>query len=294
MKIVVFGANGVLGRHVCATLASRGHRVIRAARSGADLGVDFRFDLDPQVLRAAVRGADIVVNATGILIERDGNTWDAVHHRAVDALAAACEQERVARIVHVSALGAGSGMGGGYMASKQAGEEALARHAVDYAVVRPALLVDPDCQSTRLFARLAGMPLLVLPGLRAPGSSAVEPVLAQDVAECIARIAEHPKALRRVIELAGPQRMSYAQMLLHYRHAQGRGPVLRIPAPWWLMNISARLAQLLPQKVFSLDTMRMLRSTPAARSETARWLGRDPTPLPAALGRQPSGVASIA
>ena len=88
--------------------------------------------------------------------------------------------------------------------------------------------------------------------------------------------------------------MSYAQMLLHYRHAQGRGPVLRIPAPWWLMNISARLAQLLPQKVFSLDTMRMLRSTPAARSETARWLGRDPTPLPAALGRQPSGVASIA
>lgn len=294
MRIVVFGANGVLGRHVCSTLASRGHHVIRAARSGADLAVDFRFDLEPAALRAAVRGADIVINATGILIERDGNTWDAVHHRAVAALAAACEQERVARIVHVSALGVGSGMGGGYMASKQAGEETLARHAVDYAVVRPALLVDPDSPSTQLFARLAGLPVLVLPGLRAPGSSLVEPILAREVAECMARIAEHPKALRRVIELAGPQRMPYLQMLLHYRRAQGRGWVLRLAAPWWLMNVSAWLAKALPQKVFSLDTMRMLRSTPAARSETPRWLGREPTPLAAALGGQPRGVASIA
>lgn len=294
MRIVVFGAQGVLGRHICSVLASRGHRVLRAARKDADFTVDFRFDLDPEALRAAVRGSDIVINATGILLERDGNTWEAVHHQAVAALAAACEQERVARIVHVSALGAGSGMRGGYMASKQAGEEALARHGVDYAIVRPALLVDPESPSTRLFTQLASLPALVLPGLRTPGSSPVEPILAREVAECIARVAEHPKALRRVIELAGPQRISYAQMLLHYRRAQGKGWALRIPAPWWLMNLTAWLAQALPQKVFSLDTMRMLRWTPAARSETARWLGREATPLATALGGQPSGVASIA
>lgn len=293
MKIVIFGAHGVLGGHIAAVLEERGHRVLRAARNNADIAVDFRFDLQPQTLRAVVRDADVVVNAAGILIERDGNTWEAVHHLAVAALAQACEAERVARIVHVSALGAGSGIAGGYLASKAAGEQALARHTVDYAIVRPALLVDPACPSTRLFAWLAGQPVIGLPGLRAPGASRVSPVDARDVAGCIARIVEHPKALRRVIELAGPETLSYRDMLTRYRHAQGKGRALWLPLPWWLMKAAAMLAQALPQKVFSLDTVRMLQAQPQAHSETRRWLGREPKrpgPSPAASQQE---LASI-
>jgi hypothetical protein len=102
-----------------------------------------------------------------------------------------------------------------------------------------------------------------------------------DVAQCVARIAEHPKALRRVIELAGPRAMTYREMLASYRTAQSKGAALWMPVPWWLMKLTARLARVVPQKVFSIDTMRMLQagSVPQAGNEVRRWLGRDPLPL---------------
>lgn len=277
MKIVVFGATGLLGSAIVEELGARGHRVAGVARSGGAVEIDLRFDARPEVLRAVVKGADIVVNAAGILIERDGNTFEAVHQRAAEALARACEAERVARIVHISSLGVGTGIPGGYMASKLEAERAIAAGRTDYAIVRPGLLVDERCPSTRLFRFLAGLPVIALPGLLHPGASRVAPVQAADVARCVARIAEHPKALRRVIELAGPETMSYREMLRRYRAAAGKGAALWLPVPWLLMNLGARVAAWLPQKVFSIDTMRMLRAQAvSAASETARWLGRDP------------------
>ena len=181
MKIVVFGSSGLLGSAIVAQFLARGHSVLTAARHGADAAVDFRFDADIDTLRPLLRGADIVVNAVGILIERDGDTFDLVHRAASQALADACAAERVARVIHVSALGAGTRMAGAFMASKLAAEQAYDKHAVDYAIVRPGLLVDPACPSTRLFRWLARLPVIALPGLRRPGASPVAPVHVADV-----------------------------------------------------------------------------------------------------------------
>lgn len=295
MKIVVFGANGLLGSAIVEELRARSHRVAGVARGGAAVEIDLRFDARPEVLRAVVKGADIVVNAAGILIERDGNTFDAVHRRTAEALAQACEAERVARIVHISSLGVGTGVPGGYMASKLDAERAIAAGRTDYAIVRPGLLVDARSPSTRLFRFLAGLPVISLPGLFRPGASRVAPIHAADVARCVARIVEHPKALRRVIELAGPETMGYREMLRRYRAAAGKGPALWLPVPWLLMNLGARMAAWLPQRVFSIDTMRMLRAeSVSAASETPRWLGREPTRLEGAVEPAPARTPAAA
>ena len=294
MKIIVFGSEGLLGRAIADELAARGHSVLRAGRNKGDLVVDFRFDLESGALRAAVRGANVVVNAVGILIESDDNTWDCVHRQATVALAAACEAERVARIIHISALGVGTGIPGGQQASKLAAEQALERCKVDYAIVRPGLLVDAACPSTRLFMLLARLPVIALPGLVHPGASPVAPIQVGDVAQAVARILEHPKALRRVIELAGPQVLSYREMLARYRAAQGKGPALWLPLPWWAMKLAALPARWLPQKVFSIDTLRVLKAGCIShRNEAARWLGREPMPMLAAAGRE-SGERELA
>ncbi len=279
MKVVVLGARGMLGSAICREFVAQGHQVTTVARDtdgGADMAVDFRFDHTADALRPVVKGADIVVNAVGILLERDGNTYQQVHVDAVGALCQACQAERVARIVHISALGVGTGLPGAYMASKLAAEAVLAAHAVDYAVIRPGLLMDAASPSTRLFAALARLPIIALPGLRHAGSSRLAPVALNDVARCVVRIAGNPKALRRVMELAGPQTLSYRALLQHLRTAQGKGAALWLPVPWWLMTLSAWLMQRLPQNVVSVDNLRVLQAgSVSGRSETARWLGRE-------------------
>ena len=273
MRIVVFGGTGLLGWAIARALRRNGHEVITAGRSACDEVVDFRYDTEPEAFASLVHGADIVVNATGILIERGDNTFDAVHVKAPTALFAACAKARVARIVHISSLGVGTGIRGNYMATKLAAENALQAGCVDFAVVRPALLVDSDCPSTQLFQFLAKLPIIALPGLLHPGSAQLAPIHVQDVAHAVARICEHPKAMRRVIELGGPQTMSYREMLAAYRQEAGKGAALWLPLPWWLMKLAALLAAKLPQNVFSIDTMRMLEAgSVAPHSESSFWL----------------------
>lgn len=280
MRIVVFGGTGLLGWAITRALRRNGHDVMTAGRSACDAVVDFRYDTEPEAFASLVQGADIVVNAAGILIERGDNTFDTVHVKAPVALFAACAKARVARIVHISSLGVGTGIRGDYMATTLAAETALQAGCVDFAIVRPALLVDSDCPSTQLFKFLARMPVIALPGLLHPGASRLAPIHVQDVAQAVARICAHPKALRRVIELAGPQTMSYREMLTVYRHQAGKGAALWLPLPWWLMKFTALLAAKLPQNVFSIDTMRLLQAgSVSVKDESSFWLRRVPNAL---------------
>lgn len=295
MKIIVFGGAGLLGRAIASELRSHGHQVVTAGRAGCDVAVDYRYDHTRDLFAAVVRGADIVVNAVGILMERADNRFDTVHVQAPSALFAACAQERVARIVHISGLGVGTGIPGGYMASKLAAEQAVQAGSVDYAIVRPALLVDAACPSTRLFQWLSRLPVIALPGLLHPGASLVAPIQVQDVAEAVTRICEYPKALRRTIELAGPEAMPYREMLARYRHAAGKGVALWLPMPWWLMKLSALLATRLPQNVFSIDTMRMLQAgCVPGHNEALYWLRHMPKQAVAQLNIAQAAIKNVA
>jgi uncharacterized protein YbjT (DUF2867 family) len=284
MKVIVFGGAGIIGRAVATELRSHGHQVLTAGRKGCDVTVDFRYDNTPELFAAIVRGADIVVNATGILIERADNTFDAVYVTAPTALFAACAAERVARIVHISGLGLSHSTRGQYTAAKLACERAVQAGPVDYAIVRAGLVLDAQSPATRLFQWLAKMPIIALPGWFKgggfhPGASLLAPMQVQDVAEAVVRICEHPKALRRTIELAGPEVMTYREMLQRYRHAAGKGAALWLPMPWWLMKLAAVLAAYLPQTVYSIDTMRMLQAGGTTeKNEAFYWLRHMPAP----------------
>jgi uncharacterized protein YbjT (DUF2867 family) len=303
MKIIVFGGAGLLGHAIATELRSHGHQVLTAGRKDCDIAVDFRYDNSPELFAAIVRGADIVVNAAGILIERGDNTYDAVYVKAPTALFAACAAERVARIVHISGLGLTGNIAGKYTAAKLACERAVQACPVDYAIVRPGLVVDDQCPSTRLFQFLAKMPVIALPGWFkdgkfAPGASLLAPMQVQDVAEAVTRICEHPKALRRVIELAGPEVMTYRELLQRYRQAanngMGKGPALWLPMPWWLMKLSGLFAAYLPQTVFSIDTMRMLQAGGTTEhNEALYWLRHMPKPLLAQQNNAQAAIKSI-
>jgi uncharacterized protein YbjT (DUF2867 family) len=282
MKIIVFGGAGLLGRAIATELRSHGHQVLTAGRKDCDIAVDFAYDQLPEVFGSMVCGADIVVNAAGILIERGDNSFEAVYVKAPTALFAACAAERVARIVHISGLGLTSHIAGRYTAAKLACEHALQACPVDYAIVRPGLVVDAQCPSTRLFQWLAKLPVIALPGIFkgaqfAPGASLLAPILVQDVAEAVTRICEYPKALRRTIELAGPEVMTYRTLLQRHRAAAGKGIALWLPMPWWLMKLSGFFAAYLPQTVFSIDTMRMLQAGGTTdKNEALYWLRHMP------------------
>ena len=56
--------------------------------------------------------------------------------------------------------------------------------------------------------------MVSLPG---GGRQRVQPIHVTELAESVCRMVEHPARISRVVELAGPQVLSYREMLAHYR-----------------------------------------------------------------------------
>ncbi|MCA8296807.1 SDR family oxidoreductase [Burkholderia sp. AU30198] len=279
MTVLVCGANGFIGRALCAQLEAGGHRVLRGVRHAAgpyDVAIDFAKDIDPDAWLARLAGVDVVINAVGILADRRGATLDAVHRAAPCALFTACCRAGVRRVIQISALGVERG-DTRYFASKYAADRFLQTLPIDFRIVRPALVYGTDGASARFFRMLASLPVQVLP---AGGHQRLRPVHVDDLAEVVARCVDAPAAGNPVIDVVGNDEVEYREMLARYRAALGFPPAARVTLPGPLAGVAATVFGRLPGAMFTRDTWTMLRGGNTG----------DPAAATALLGRPPRGI----
>ncbi|MBR8175293.1 MULTISPECIES: SDR family oxidoreductase [Burkholderia] len=282
MNILVCGANGFIGRALCARLEAGGHRVLRGVRHAVgphDVAIDFATDVDPDAWLARLAGVDVVINAVGILADRRDATLDTVHRAAPCALFTACSRVRVRRVIQISALGVERG-DTPYFASKYAADTFLQTLPLDYRIVRPALVYGAAGTSARFFRMLASLPVHALP---AGGHQRLRPVHVDDLAELVARLVVSPAAGHSVIDAVGADEVEYREMLSGYRAALGFPPAARIALPGPLVGAAAALVGTLPGAMLTRDTWTMLRGGNTG----------DPAALAAVLGRPPRGLRSF-
>ncbi|AWV04102.1 NAD-dependent dehydratase [Burkholderia sp. JP2-270] len=286
VTVLVCGANGFIGRALCAQLEAGGHRVLRGVRDAAgprDVAIDFAKDIDPDAWLTRLEGVDVVINAVGILADRRGATLDAVHRAAPCALFAACCRARVRRVIQISALGVERG-DTRYFASKHAADRFLQTLPIDFRIVRPALVYGAAGTSARFFRMLASLPVHVLP---AGGHQRLRPVHVDDLAELVARLVmqsfDSPAAGGAVIDVVGNDEVEYREMLARYRAALGFPPAAGVTLPGPLVGAAAALLGTLPGAMLTRDTWTMLRGGNTG----------DPAAATAVLGRPPRGIGGF-
>jgi len=288
VNILVCGGSGCIGRAIVRALRWRGHRVVATSRKpgvagGETMALDFMRTRSPadwaQDLRA--RRIDAVVNCVGILMPAADASFERVHTEGPVELFRGAALAGIGRVVQISALGIAAAAEAGeteYLCSKRLADEALLGLDLDAAIVRPSLVFGPGGASAALFSTLASLPVIGLPG---HGRQRVQPIHVLELAEIVAGLVERSGSARGIYELGGREPIDYRQMLATYRAAQGLGEAIWLPVPMPLMTLGARLAERVPQRVFSRDTLRLLErgSVPARNA------------APVLLGRAPSGLA---
>jgi nucleoside-diphosphate-sugar epimerase len=250
MKVLVTGANGLLGSHVVEQLLERGERPRALVRPGDDPGFLAHVDVDVRVgdvndaaaLEAAIDGTDVVVHCAA----RTGPWGPEREYRNtnVDALAtlvSAARASGVRRIVHVSSItvhgndirGAGDetlpfrSEPNPYSRSKIAGELLLQRliqqEGAPVTIVRPGVIYGPrDAASFARFATMIRDGRMVIFG---SGRNHVPLVYAADVARGVLRAAESHGAEGRTYILVNDERVTQGD----YLEAIARE--LDVPAP---------------------------------------------------------------
>src|SRR5262245_56580481 len=183
---------------------------------------------DEASVAAAVSGAFAVINAISLYVEHGAETFRSVHVDGAARLARNARDAGVARVVHVSGIGADAASASSYIRSRGAGEQAVLAAFPRATIVRPAVMFGPDdVFLTTLIKLLRTLPVFPTFG---GGRTRVQPLHVEDAGEAIARIAaaSDPAA---VYELGGPRIYRYDELLQAVGNERGIKPVL-IPVPF--------------------------------------------------------------
>jgi uncharacterized protein YbjT (DUF2867 family) len=284
MRVLLTGASGFIGRALADALVRRGHRVVRVLRRPPDGAGDDVVQADfAQVpardwWRPRLAGIDAVVNTVGIIRERPGQSFQALHTDAPVELFHACAAVGTPLVVQISALGADPLARSPYHRSKKAADDVLRGLPLRAAIVQPSLVYGPGGSSAALFNRMAVAPLLPLP---AGGRMQVQPVHVRDVVDGIVALLESPPDAVRTFVFAGPRPLALRDYLADLRQALGEGGPLRVvPMPTGLFRAAASIAGHLPGSVLDRDTADMLIAGNASNDNA----------LPALLGHAPLAV----
>ncbi len=293
-QVTVFGGSGFLGRYVVERLADRdivvrvGVRDPEAAKHLKPLGQvgqvnPFACNIrDEASVRAAVEGADAVINLVGILAERGRQTFKALHVDAAGAIARAAADAGCESLVQVSAIGAAPSALSEYSRSKAAGEAAVREAFPAATIVRPSVIFGPEDGFFNLFGGLARVaPALPLYG---GGKTRFQPVYVADVADAVVAALGNSGAAGRTYELGGPRVYTFAE-LMELMLAEVRRNRFLVPLPFFVGDIQAFFMEFLPNPPVTRDSMKSLREDNVVAEDalTLADLGIVPTPAEAIL-----------
>lgn len=218
--VTVVGGTGEMGSRTADELQARGHDVRRAARStGADASAGAG-------LAEAFAGADVVVDCLNLMTQSRSRAVPFFRSAATNICRAAAEAG-VRHLVVLSIVNVADPAPRrftGYYTAKAVQEAVYARAPVPTTLVR-----------TTAWFSLAGMFLDLLHAgpVRVVPSMWLQPVHPAAAAELLADVAEgEPPAVRRLVELAGPEVLTAGEMASRLARADDlRGYVVPVPLP---------------------------------------------------------------
>ena len=290
--LLLTGATGTVGKPLLRQLTAAGAPVRCLVRDPARLPdrrerVDVvHGDLaDPRSFADAVRGVDTVVHLASPLRDQPGGSIESLTATATAQLVSAAEQAGVSRFVFFSVLGASTTSRARLLRAKAEAERAVIDSSLVHTIFAPAWVYDRDDPFVRMTAHLSLLPVMALAG---PGNARFEPIWAQDVAACVlAALSRETQAAGERYELAGPEALSYAEIVgavLAAQHRRRR--LVAVPTPLVRAGLRALQRALGPRAPATWDEVELLQSSLLAAHGTAdaERLGVRPRALREVLG----------
>lgn len=295
--VTIFGGSGFVGTQVVQLLARQGYRIRVAVRrpdlaghvkplGGVGQVVPMQANLrNAESVRAAVRGASIVINLTAIGIERGKQRFRSINATGARTVAEAAKAAGAKTLVHMSILGADAHSPSMFARSRALGEEMVRAAFPSAVIVRPSIIFGAGDGFFNLLGWLARMlPVLPLFG----GSTRFQPVYVGDVAEAIGAAAMGHAKTGKTYELGGPDILTHRQLVERVLAGAHRSnPIL--PLPEWAGLLLALPMGILPRPLLTADQVRLLQIDNVVSDEaikdkrTLQGLGIVPRPLDAVL-----------
>ena len=291
--VTIYGGSGFLGRYIARRLARNGWRIRVAVRRPNEALFLKPYGAVGQVepvlcnirdeasVRAAMAGADAVVNCVGTFDRRGRNNFEAVQADGAARIAWIAAETGVKRLVQISAIGADANSDSAYARTKAAGEAAVKAAFRTAVILRPSVMFGPEDNFFNRFAAMARFgPVLPVVG----AATRFQPVYVDDVAAAAVKAVEGGAA-PGTYELGGPDVQTFREIVAGMLAVIGRRRLV-LNLPFWAARILAAVLDFGSMLTGGLIRNRIL------TGDQVRMLARDNVVAPGAKGLANLGIAA--
>ncbi len=234
-RILLLGSTGFFGRGVAHKLIDGGHQLRVLVRDpmkaaafkvrGAQVVVGDA--LNQAAVTQAAQGVEHVISLVAVRRNRPQSFLE-VNVDGPRILGEACKAAGVQSVVLISAIGARLDAHYKYLTSRWMGEQELAKSGVAGTILRFSFVLAEEGGVLNDFERAANFgPFLIIPG---DGQAQMQPILREDAARCVVETIGRQELLGKIVELGGPEVVTYETMFDWFIQARGiKKPKLKVP-----------------------------------------------------------------
>ena len=249
-RILLLGSTGFVGRGVAHKVLDAGHQLRVLVRDpmkaaafkvrGAQVMVGDA--LDPNTVVQAATGVEHIIDLIAVRRNRP-QSYLAVNVDGPRIVGEAAKAAGVRSVVLVSAIGARLEPHLKYFTSRWMGEQELAKTGVAGTILRFSFILAEEGGILSDFERAIVGPFAIIPG---SGQAKLQPILREDAARCIAEAIAKPELLGHIVELGGPEVVSYESVFDWFLEARKiKKAKLKLPVP--LLAIPAAAMEAISQ-----------------------------------------------
>lgn len=266
MKVLVTGASGFLGSHLCRALVEKGYEVSVLVRPTSnlhrlkELSLNFYYgDLwSREVLSEAVEGKDFIIHCAGLILAVNKDEYFRSNHEGTKNLLEVILNKNpyLKRLVYVSSVAAGSASQGKspvneltvstpltyYGESKLAGEKEVLglKNRISVSVVRPPAIYGPSDRPTLNFFKFAKRGFTLRFGKEETFISLAH---VSDVAQAIILAMERNEAVGEAFYVSDGEIYSWTELWETMASACGRDKIKFLKIPKGLFFCAANVAE---------------------------------------------------
>ncbi len=254
MNILLLGASGMIGQNLDQILRENNHTVIAASRQSTSWSLDLNHLPSEIILQEKLADIDVICNAIGIGPGLSDREHFQVHYHALLPILHAAQKAGVKRWIQISALSNATSeddLAIPYLASKYAFDAALLQSGMPVSILRPSLVFSPEGESTKMFRKMALLPILLLPQA---GKMQIQPLHVNDLCQAVIALLSSEHTENKVYTL-GSETMSLAQYLQIMRGSRKQAV---LSAPNWFFKLGMRALQCIEPAVGGHNAYRLL------------------------------------
>ena len=267
-SILIFGASGQIGKALIRKFTKNNYRVTAVTRSIHQKGYQIKTQsnygyLNLEEMRSfneenisrLMDRSSVCINLIGILYEKKKNHFNLIHTDLPSMLSKIAQKKSLKQFIHLSALGIETSNDSKYALSKLNGENKVRQNFSKSVILKPSIVYSVDDNFTTNFMGLLGL-LPIMP-LYYSGKTKFTPIHVSDLSNIIFEVVQQ-EITNETIECIGPEVLTFKEIISKILKSIDKTRLLfNMPLP--LAKISAKLFQLMPKPLLTMDQLKLLK-----------------------------------